>query len=111
MQNPEEKTSARVFLIKKETLAQIFSCDFCEISKKTFFTEHLSEMVSEFSTVAEEKLCEIFVFNRIVLNLGTYRVPKIFVDKHPITLSLMSGLKSLVKLTTSVITYHMSYNQ
>ena len=27
--------------IKKETLAQVFSCDFCEISKKTFFTEHL----------------------------------------------------------------------
>ena len=27
--------------IKKETLAQVFSCEFCEISKKTFFTEHL----------------------------------------------------------------------
>ena len=24
-------------LIKKETLAQVFSCKFCEISKKTFF--------------------------------------------------------------------------
>ena len=23
--------------IKKETLAQVFSCEFCEISKKTFF--------------------------------------------------------------------------
>ena len=32
------------FLIKfieKETLAQIFSCAFCEIFKSTFFTEHL----------------------------------------------------------------------
>ena len=27
--------------IKKETLAQVFSCKFCEISKITFFTEHL----------------------------------------------------------------------
>ena len=27
--------------IKKETLAQLFSCEFCEISKDTFFTEHL----------------------------------------------------------------------
>ena len=27
--------------IKKETLAQMFSCEFCEISKNTFFTEHL----------------------------------------------------------------------
>ena len=27
--------------IKKETLAQVFSCEFCEISKSTFFTDHL----------------------------------------------------------------------
>ena len=27
--------------IKKETLAQVFSCEFCEISKNTFFVEHL----------------------------------------------------------------------
>ena len=27
--------------IKKETLAQVFSCEFCEISQNTFFTEHL----------------------------------------------------------------------
>ena len=26
---------------KKETLAQVFSCEFCEISTNTFFTEHL----------------------------------------------------------------------
>ena len=29
------------FFIKKETLAHVFSCEFCEISKNTFFTEHL----------------------------------------------------------------------
>ena len=28
--------------IKKETLAQVFSCKFCKISKNTFFIEHLS---------------------------------------------------------------------
>ena len=27
--------------IKKDTLAQVFSCEVCEISKNTFFTEHL----------------------------------------------------------------------
>ena len=27
--------------IKKETLAQVFSCEFYEISKNTFFVEHL----------------------------------------------------------------------
>ena len=28
-------------LFKKETLVQVFSCEFCQISKDTFFTEHL----------------------------------------------------------------------
>ena len=47
----QENTCARVsFLIKlpeachfikKETLAQVFRCEFCEISKNTFFTEQL----------------------------------------------------------------------
>ena len=52
LQNSQENNCARVsFLIrlqasarnfiKKETLAQVFSCEFCEILKKTFFTEHL----------------------------------------------------------------------
>ena len=27
--------------IKKEYLAQVFFCEFCEVSKNTFFTEHL----------------------------------------------------------------------
>ena len=32
--------------IKKETLAQVFFCEFCEIFKNTFFTEHLRTIVS-----------------------------------------------------------------
>ena len=27
--------------VKKEALAQVFSCEFCKISKNTFYTEHL----------------------------------------------------------------------
>ena len=27
--------------VKKETLAQVFPSEFCDISKNTFFTEHL----------------------------------------------------------------------
>ena len=34
------------FFNKKETLAQVFSCEFCEISKNIFFTEHLWETAS-----------------------------------------------------------------
>ena len=51
-QNSQESTCARVSILvklrasgmqlfQKETLAQVFSCDFCEISKNTFFMEHL----------------------------------------------------------------------
>ena len=32
---------------KKETLAQVFSSEFCEISKNIFFTEHLWTTASE----------------------------------------------------------------
>ena len=50
LQNSQEITCARVsFLIKlqawscikKETLAQVFSCEFCDISRNTFVTKHL----------------------------------------------------------------------
>ena len=34
-------------VVKKETLAQVFSCEFCEISKNTFSTEHLRTTASE----------------------------------------------------------------
>ena len=34
--------------IKKETLAQVFSCEFLEISKNTFFTEHVRTTASIF---------------------------------------------------------------
>ena len=32
---------------KKEVLTQVFSCEFCEIFKNTFFTEHLRATASE----------------------------------------------------------------
>ena len=56
-QNSQENTCARVFFnkvagdacnfIEKETLAQLFSCEFCEISKNNFFTEHLHTSASK----------------------------------------------------------------
>ena len=32
--------------IKKETLTQVLSCEFCEISENTFFTEHIQMTAS-----------------------------------------------------------------
>ena len=36
-----EKRPEACNFIKKETLAKVFSCEFCEVSKNTIFTEHL----------------------------------------------------------------------
>ena len=32
--------------MKKETMAQVFSCELCEFSKNNFFTEHLRATAS-----------------------------------------------------------------
>ena len=40
-----------VNFIKKETLAQLLSCKFCEISKNTCFTEHLWTTASALFTL------------------------------------------------------------
>ena len=37
-----------VFFIKKETLAQVFSCEFCEFSKNIFLKELLWAAASDF---------------------------------------------------------------
>ena len=34
-------------LLKKKDLAQVFSCEFCEIFNNTFFTEHLRVTASD----------------------------------------------------------------
>ena len=71
-QNSQENTCVRVsFLIKlhacnfikKEILAQVFSCEFCEISKNTFL----------YSTplVAPEIFSEIFILILSIINLKT----------------------------------------
>ena len=37
----EVKLDAACNFVKKETLAELFSCEFCQISKRNFFAEHL----------------------------------------------------------------------
>ena len=41
---------------KKETLAQVFSSEFCEISKNTFFTEHLLVAASIIFNIIRKKI-------------------------------------------------------
>ena len=54
-QNLQENTCARVsflikLLFKKETLALVLSCEFYEISKNTFFAEHIRVTASYLSS-------------------------------------------------------------
>ena len=52
-QNSQENACARIsfliknLFIKKETLAEVLSCEFYKISKNTFFAEHLWATASE----------------------------------------------------------------
>ena len=51
------KLQAETFnFIKIEALAQVFSCEFFEISKNTFFTEHLQEIASCYSHSTDSPL-------------------------------------------------------
>ena len=48
-QNSQENPCCRpeaCNFVKTETLVQMFSCEFCEISKNTFFTEHFRATAS-----------------------------------------------------------------
>ena len=82
LQNAQENILARIpffiklqastySVIKKETLAQLFSCEFCEILKKTFLTEHLLETASvfiEFSSILFCLACDNRQFYQNVKN-------------------------------------------
>ena len=73
--------------IKKETLAQVFSCEFCEISKSTFFTEHLWTTTSALnnkvyfrSAITKTKTKSKCLLHKCWNNLGKFatKYPKIF---------------------------------
>ena len=49
--------------IEKETLTQLFSCEFCKISKNTFFTEHLRTTASGTEKVVLVKFMEVIRFS------------------------------------------------
>ena len=66
--------------IKKETLAQVFSCEFCKISKNTFFYRTLPVATSGdcffFSTFSTFKCCIFFSDWVGIKYTYCYRIPK-----------------------------------
>ena len=74
-QNSQENTGAKVSfstklqaeawnIIKKETLAEVFSCESCEIFQNTFSTKYLrtTGSVEVFSCHVEHKICKAKCF-------------------------------------------------
>ena len=47
--------------IKKEILAQVFSCEFYEISKNTFFTEHHRATATETKLIDLVSACLLYL--------------------------------------------------
>ena len=66
-------------LLKKETLAQVFSIEFCEISKNTFSYRTLSVVASVGSKdfVESRKCCPIFTSKNKILIFVNYTRLKI----------------------------------
>ena len=78
-QNSLENTVPKTWnFIKKETQVQVFSCEFYEISKNTFFTEHLWMSASANVLRINEKPENLFI--NISWYLTTYII--IFFDDH-----------------------------
>ena len=51
-QNSHEHTCARVSYLLERDSGTLFPCEFCEIAKNTFFTEHLRTTTSEMDNEA-----------------------------------------------------------
>ena len=54
--------------IKKETLAQVFSCQFCKISKNTFFTEHVWATASMITMHEKCFAADLVTFTEEIVN-------------------------------------------
>ena len=87
--------------IKKETLVQLFSCKFCEISKNNFFAAHLRTTASKFAT-------EMLIFrssrSQMFFKIG---VLKSFAILRPLSDNKVAGLL----LTPTLATYEFLLQQ
>ena len=82
--------------IKKETLAQVFSCEFCEISKNIFFTELLPTMLQllfrlfECLNLLSHLLC---LTSKQIHSVYFFSTSKQSLDKHGILMHASSTKK------------------
>ena len=87
--------------IKKETLAHVFSCEFCEISKTVFFTEQLRATASWNQLVKHTftKWCfKIYVHNIKITRVIS--IIKVYITKIYLIFFAFKSLKRLNKIFT-----------
>ena len=60
------------------TLAQMFSCEFCEISKNTFFTEHVWATASVLIRLRQQLLLKIFIKKETLVQVFSCEFYEIF---------------------------------
>ena len=70
-QNSQENICARASFLIKKTLAQVFSCEFCEISENTFFYRTLLAAVF-WESPASRKSSYSFLMTSVVLSIKLY---------------------------------------
>ena len=88
--------------IKKEALTQVFFCEFCGISKNTFFTEHLLRLllsVSNLKTLIKQNTCFKNPENPIYNDLIPTNSPRSFQSSSVFE----TGLPDFHKLTITVL--------
>ena len=80
--------------LKKETQTQVFSCEFYEIFKDTFFTEHLRVTASDFlpydKVLSIRQLVGRYYYIVFMVPVNAYSKSKLFVEEQ---LSLKSRIK------------------
>ena len=88
--------------IKKETLAQVFFYEFCEICKNTFFKEHLRTTASK---IWQEK-----VYNKVILSKYKTIIWNLHVSKKITSIFFIEYLEKLMFWKLSKITSKSVYS-
>ena len=82
--------------VKKETLTEEFSCEFCEIFKNIFFTEHLWTNASRYSSK--------YLFYRVSIWLHDQNLQKMLVKKS--IFCKVAGLQPATLIKTEHVHRH-----
>ena len=99
LQNSQENPCARVSFycnfIKKETMAQVFSCEFCKIFKNTFFYRTPPVAASNETSSRDSEKVNLFYLKFKTFMLIIYKLNKYL--KSVFTLNAFQGFLSSIK--------------